>query len=152
MPWRSLARSRLLEVSVSRGVCVTVPWCKAGSGSVRIRRDMGAVTPHPRSVPSSCAAQFPYNKDCFALCALSFLTYLPESLYAWFFKDMNWGWRLQRPTLAERGLCKDQRSHGKICSPVYTALLPKATIRSDNSNLKESKHEPEAQNKPTCGG
>lgn len=44
----------------------TASWCKAGSESLRTRGDPGAMTPGPRSVPSSSAAQLPYDEDCFS--------------------------------------------------------------------------------------
>lgn len=58
---------------------------------------------------------------------------------AWFSKDMDWGWRLQRPAVVERGLCRIRGPTGShVLSVVCIALLPKATITRDNSNPIES--------------
>ena len=60
---------------------------------------------------------------------------------AWFSKHMHWGWRLQRPTVDEWGLCKHQRPHRSlVLSNVFTALVSNDTIRSDNYNPRDGEY------------
>lgn len=124
----------------------TAPWCKAGRGSLRTRRDTGLCLQvlslyHQALQPSSHVTRLflPHSTGDPPCLSTQLLLHLPESPSAWFYKDMDWGggyrdqhW-LKEAFTRIRGLTG---SHG--LSVVCTALLPKATIRSDNSNHIES--------------
>lgn len=66
----------------------SIPWHDVVSTSVRTRRDNGALTPGPRSVPSISAAQFTHDKEppppLTAQEIISEHSGPPESSSAWF--------------------------------------------------------------------